>query len=487
MKTDLVFKTSIAKLRKRIIRRWIEQILLATILLALILNTIALGLYKLDVFKWEGYAVYPLLFFFSFAFSLLYTFHRKKSFQDALIEMDIRLGLKDRLSTTQEYHQSGRRTLFLDRLTLEANSLLESLGGRQIVPRHFSRTHLLIPVFTVVLILLIFIDWSPRGVEEDQTSMESLKQIGIQLERYAERIRPDALEAVKDSQENFSEQMEALARALQDESMSEKKILKSLDRLMNQSERQKRRLTDKLNEELNLGEASQTPVLDSLQTGKPTSAEIAQLKQALNDMFDGEIPASISQDLSDLAQHNEMTAFFKETMETLGVPLKEDFMKEGEKRFLAGRTTEDSFLNEDTFEGEETGSGSIARPKQQTDGEPEESEDRSTEDEESVFTAGREKAKGDKKAPYDLERPDTPVLKDKGVSGRGDRYSTYVRALPAIGRAGLKEEEIITAYQKELENVMRREDIPRPYREYIKQYFLSIGLGKETAGYGNTE
>ena len=483
-----MFKTSIAKLRKRIIRHWIEQILLTTILLALILNTIALGLYKLGVFKWEGYAVYPLLLLFSFALSLLYTFHRKISFQDALIEMDIRLGLKDRLSTAREYHQSGRRSLFLDRLTLEANSLLESLRGRQIVPRHFSRTHLLISVFTFALILLIFIDWSPRGVEEDRGSMERLKQIGVQLERYAEGIRPDASEAVRDSQKNLSEHMEAVARALQDESISEKKLLKSLDRLMNQSEREKRRLTDKLNEELNLGGLSQIPVLDSLQTGEPTSAEIAQLKKALDDLFDGEVPASISQDLSNLALHNEMTAFFEKTRETLGVPLKEDFGKNGKKSLLAGQATEDSLINQDTVkEGDETSFGSVARPEQRANGEPEEPDNRPTEVGESVFTAGREKAKGEKKAPYDLESPDTPVLKDKGVSGRGDRYSTYARSLPAIGRARLKEDEIIRAYQKELENVMRKEDIPRAYREYIKQYFLSIGLGKEMEENGNTE
>jgi len=247
-------------------------------------------------------------------------------------------------------------------------------------------------------------------------------------------------------------------------------------------------LTEKLNEQLNLGGVSQTPVLESLQMGEPTSAEIAQIKKELDDMFDGEVPASISQDLSNLTLHNEVTAFIEETMDTLGVPLKEDLMKDGEKSLLAGRAAEDSLINKDTFkENDETGSGSIARPKQRADGEPEESDDRLTEDEESVFTAGREKAKGDKKAPYDLESPDTPALKDKSVSGKGDRYSTYVRSLPAIGRAGLKEEEIITAYQKELENVMRKEDIPRPYREYIKQYFLSIGLGKEMEGYGDTE
>ena len=175
-------------------------------------------------------------------------------------------------------------------------------------------------------------------------------------------------------------------------------------------------------------------------------------------------------------------------METLGVPLKEDHLKDGEKSLVAASATENRLITEEAFQEEdETGSGSIARPERRRNGNPEESNDRLTEDEESVFTAGREKAKGDSKAPYELESPETPVVKDKGVSGRGDGYTTYVRSLPAIGRAGLKEEDIIRAYQKELENVIRKEEIPRPYREYIKQYFLSIGLGKEMGENGDAQ
>ena len=486
MKADLVFETSISKLRRRIIRYWVEQVMLTTLLLALILNTIAISLHKLGVFEWEGYAVYPLLLLFSFACVLLHAFHRKKSFQDALIDIEIRLDLKERLSTAHEYHQFGRTSLFMDRLTQEANTLLESLGGRKIVPGHLSRRHLLIPIFAMILILLISIDWSPRTGEEDQASTERLKQIGVQLERYAEQVHPETSDAVKESQKQFSEQMETVARAVQGGSMSRKKLLKLLDGLMNQSEMEKRRLIDKLNEELSLGDVSQTPALESLQMGEPTSVEITELKKDLEEMFDGEVPASISEDLSNLALQKEMTAFFEETVETLGVPLKEERLQDGGKSLLSGRA-EDRLISENAFpEKDKPGSGSIPRPNKRTNGDSEESDDRLRDDEESIFTAGQEKAKGDKKAPYDIENLETSTLRDKGVSDRGDRYNVYVRSLPAIGRAELREEEIVRAYQKEFESVMRKEDIPWPYRETIKQYFLSIGLGKESEGDGDT-
>jgi hypothetical protein len=59
--------------------------------------------------------------------------------------------------------------------------------------------------------------------------------------------------------------------------------------------------------------------------------------------------------------------------------------------------------------------------------------------------------------------------------------------LPTIGNAKVKEEDVIRPYRQELESVLQKEDIPLNYREYIKSYFLSIGLKKEENrdGYGN--
>jgi hypothetical protein len=110
-------------------------------LLALIFNTVALGLQKTGIFQWEGHAVYPLLLLISLAFSTLYHLRRKRSFKDTLIDIDIRLDLKERLTTVYEYHQLGRKSLFMDRLIKEAISLLATLRGKQIFPRQFTTVH----------------------------------------------------------------------------------------------------------------------------------------------------------------------------------------------------------------------------------------------------------------------------------------------------------------------------------------------------------
>lgn len=458
-----------------------------TLLLALILNTIALGLHKLDIFQWEGQAIYPLLLLIAFALSLLQIFRQKPGLKDVLIDMDIRLDLKERLSTAYEYHQVDSKSFFIDRLIEEANNLLSSMKRKQIVPRHFSAMHLMVPIFSLMFVLLLTIDFTPEVSEQERAATERLKQIGIDMEKYAGRVRLKKPNAERESQQKIIEDMEAVARALEGESMTERKLLESLEGLMNRSEKEKMRLTNRLREELGLGDASNRPGLEALHRGEPTPTELDRLKEELKELFDGDVPASLSEDISTLAEHQEMTDFFQETMEVVSAPLKEDQLGDGEKALLVGRASEESVSSgESSPEENEALSQSVTRPERRR-GRPVEPESPHADETESFFTAGREKAKGEKQAPYDLESPTTPAIKDKGVSGKGDRYNTYVRSLPAIGRAGLKEEEIIRAYQKEIESVMRKEDIPLSYREYVKQYFLSIGMGKEMEGDGNTQ
>jgi hypothetical protein len=460
LKTDLELSTHISKLHRLTVRKSIEQVLWATLLLALIFNTVALGLQKTGIIQWEGHAIYPLLLLISLAFSALYHLNRKKSFKDTLIDIDIRLDLKERLTTVYEYDQLGRKSLFMDRLVKETTSLLGSLKRKQIFPRHFTTGHLLISVFTIMFILVLTIDLSPRASEQERATTEKLKQIGIELEKYAKQARPEKAEAEKETPEELIEQVEAIARAIQEGSIREKRLLESLDGIMSMSESERKRLTKRLGEELSLGDISNIPALQDLQKNKPNATELVRLKKELKDLFGGEVPPSISKDISNLALHHEMAQFLKGAMEDVGADFKEE-------------TTQ-------------TSSGSMSRPPRQTKDHPEASEDRPAGDEESLFTAGRGRAEAEKQAPYDLEGLKKSALKDKGVSGRGDRYNTSVRSLPAIGRARLKEEEVIRAYQKEFENVLQKEDIPLLYREYVKQYFLSIGMGEEQEGNGDT-
>jgi hypothetical protein len=94
-------------------------------------------------------------------------------------------------------------------------------------------------------------------------------------------------------------------------------------------------------------------------------------------------------------------------------------------------------------------------------------------------SAGRGSSEEETKSSYDLESsPGTP-LQDKVRPSRAKGYLIQIRALTDTGEARLNEEEILQTYRKAVESVLQKEDIPLNYREFIKNYFLSIGIKTE--------
>ena len=54
-----------------------------------------------------------------------------------------------------------------------------------------------------------------------------------------------------------------------------------------------------------------------------------------------------------------------------------------------------------------------------------------------------------------------------------------MRRLPMVNEAQVPVEEVAVQYRQAAEEVLTHEDIPRGYREHIKQYFLSLGMVRE--------
>jgi len=467
-------------------------------LLSLILNTIALGVQKIGFLHWEGYSIYFLLVSVSFVFSLLYVLWTRKSFMDELIDIDVRLGLKERLSTAYECHQLGRKSIFVDILTEDAGSLLGSIKANQIFPWNFSPAHLLIPLFAAAMVILLSVDFTSTAPIQDQVMGERLSQIGVKMEEYSKRELQNMKKRGRKSRKDLFQQVENIAQKLQGQSMTKERLLKSLGALMKEAEAERTRLARRLEVELSLGDISHTPMLKPLRKERVSLDELQQLREQLRELFEGEVPTSISWDISSLDQNRRLELFLEKTM----IDIRSALADEGEsypleeKDVFVGKAFEKS-NDMDTSPGgsltaleaeEANGKGQIPLVLGQAKAGSEKSDKRDpTADEGLSFAAGRGKAEGGKKSPYELKSSKRPVLKDKGISGYGDWYNVYVRSLPTVGKAQLKEEDVIRHYRQELESVLQKEDIPLHYREYIRNYFLSIGLKKEEKGdgYGN--
>jgi hypothetical protein len=77
---------------------------------------------------------------------------------------------------------------------------------------------------------------------------------------------------------------------------------------------------------------------------------------------------------------------------------------------------------------------------------------------------------------HEIENSQNPSVKAPTPEGSGVRYRVLVRALPTVGKAALDHEELTKSYRREIEHVLSNDQIPSNYREYIKNYFLSIGM-----------
>jgi hypothetical protein len=96
--------------------------------------------------------------------------------------------------------------------------------------------------------------------------------------------------------------------------------------------------------------------------------------------------------------------------------------------------------------------------------------------------AGNAKSNQGNQSSHELDQTQSSATQDKLASSPAKTYLIHIRALTDMGEARVKEEEIFRTYRKEVESILQKEDIPQNYREYIKNYFISIGMNtKENA------
>lgn len=456
MRANSLFLTGMSKLRTLIIKELIKRMLVSTFLLSIVVNTTALGVKKIGLFHLEGYSIYALLGLVTLAFCVLHTLRTKRGFMDELIDIDTRLGLKEKLSTAYECHQLGRKSIFVDLLTMDVGNMLGSIKASQIFPRNLTPAHLLIPLFAGVIIILLLVDLIPRPPIQNTDSRERVKQIGVKMERYSRRELRDIEKTNKAARKDLYRQMEKVAQDLKGQSVPGETLLKSLGELMKQAETERSQLARQLEAELGLGDTSSMPMLKSPGKEDITLEELEQLRNRLRELFEGETPASIQEDISSLEQVRRAELFLEKTMDEVGLALTE----EGELTAL-----------KPTMQ--------IALPGQGKTGSEESEKDSPTSKRDLISKAGVRKGTGEKRPPYELEGSRGPALKDGVISGKGDWYNVHVLSLPRAGKAKMKEEDVIRSYHQEVENVLQKEDIPLNYREYIKNYFLSIGLRRE--------
>ncbi len=524
-----------------------------TLLLALFLNFAAIVFSQLNIVSWSGYGIYGLLAIFSFGLALLMTLYKRKRFMDELIDIDIRLGLDERLSTAYEYAQRGQQSEIGQVLLEEVSHLLAALDRKKVSSRNFSMVHFLIPVLGIAIAALLTFDFHAIIPTQGKIPRERLQQLGQELEDLAERGLSGTESAAFETEEERAQQTRALSKSLQDQAKSAQDLASEMEALLEDVRAERRQITDILESEMLDRNISDLALVSPTETDEVlTSHEFDKLLEQLENMLeqveqqgsgDG-FQLTIPRNLASLNRTLQLEQFLQNALDDINPDARADntLTDQGIENFAGGQGQEsgdqsgsemeqgefsasddkpdvppEGSLTENAGENQESRisntqalldelSGYLTAPpggrpfddmqempgyddlaegsklspsSDQRPGRGGAEDLDSGQDDSFSSIAGDQEGEFQGQEPDELSASTYIAIQDRTGAGQAERYHKMVRSLATIGSAEVATEEVIASFQKEVEAILQKEEIPAMYREYIRNYFISIGVKKE--------
>jgi hypothetical protein len=285
------------------------------------------------------------------------------------------------------------------------------------------------------------------------------------------------------------QKLETLAKKIADPSMTRKELLTALNEMLEEVQSTQSLLSKNTHSSLGSKNIKRLPY-QHIQRYEESSLQ--QLKNLFRAMFTDKIPEKIEKDAALLAEYQRFKNFLSQLIDSSeDDESQQKDLSHSETQAKSGKSrnrhhpnkkkdnTNDTGGDEAPAENGQTSDrlANSAYPDQGQRG-PSDFDDFGGEDEDASLSPGRSKSSNQDKSPDEMERQKGPVLQDKMISTETKDYSIHIRALTNIGKSKMKQEEIAREYHHEIEGILKKEDIPLNYREYIKNYFISIGLRK---------
>ncbi len=406
----------------------------------------------------------------------------------ALREIDKRRNLKQRLLTARDQLETPgpyARLVWEDALDMTEPVMRDP----EMFPRFYpGLTAAAVVGLAIVLFLSIIGSPFSRGLSSDPYLLEQARLLEEEAERLAARDREDPLDESRD----LADDMRKLARQLQDGRIREKEAREEIRRLSeevarNMEDLSRNFLAEQIQEEFDLDEGQTEFFRYRNKTLSPREA--AELRRRL--MESGRLSAGgregVEQAFGDFGENpgteEELRRRLEDVMEEEGVT---DGDPETERLDEAARRLARTGEALDEGAEDEAGSGDREGPEgedgiRDRDTAPGPGGDAS---EDPSRASGRESGSGRGSASERDEADESSrlgqaeTIQDEvpGIVNRDKNYRTVIRSLSGEAESELDEQEILTGYRRELEAVIRREEIPVSTRDYIREYFLSIGL-----------
>jgi hypothetical protein len=490
---EALFLSEIAKLKRRVIIRSVHRILLRASLIFLIICTILLIIDKAGFSEYgESVSFYVISVGTALFAALLIAFVRRKNFLNVLIDIDTRFKLQDRISTAYEYRKSEKKSDFSDLLMQDATAKLLQLSTKQLFPAKFAFLHLVLLLLILINVVLYSSDYLLSGYKSTRADKNKIEKVSSLLRNYT-ISRTEEKRTEKTRQPSvYSKKLEHLAKQLDNRSITQDQLFTSLNGFLEEIQGEQTRLANELDAKLNAASIQEMPIQKIPKLENLPVDKLEKLKMLLNRVLNNQIPDSIDQNIETLQELYRMEKLLSQIIDDFheDESYEEEFAESKPNESQASQYTNDLKKAPDDAKRSKTHEEFSSRKRGGADTAGRAGSDRSQgngrdlEDELGLregysSSAGRAKSTGEKKASDELEKSPGSGIQDKMMSSQAKNYLIHIRALTAIGESRLKEEDIIRTYRQEIESVLQKEDIPLNYREFIKQYFILIGL--ETA------
>ena len=496
---DVSFISQISRIKRRVVVGVVYDLLLNAGLIFLILQLIcSLAAMTGLTLAWVYGAWYMVSIGISFTAAGLILFKARKNFLHVLVDIDRRLSLHDRLSTAYEYFNFKKDAEFADLLLQDAAAVLRRLKGRQLLPAGFSWRHSIFIILLLADTALYMTDYHISILKSAHPEPKAIEQARALLQDYTFRRLENRTGPQTGRQAAFARKLEQLGSKLDDRSLTAEQQFAALADTLKEVQAEQKRQADALDTRLKAAgiqglSVRQIPTPENL---KPDQA--AQFKELLRRAQNSRIPGAVDEDIESLEKLENIAKVLSR--------LRDDARKDLPEIAESAAPADDEIQTSQAADGLEndpdaalrsTPGGPNAGPARSSPdrtGEPGSGrlqakaagpEDNAGLREGDSSSAGSAESSGEKKSSAEIEKSAGPAMPDKLTSSPMKSYLLRIRALTDSGEARLKEKDIRRTYGRAVESILRKEDIPLNYREYIKNYFMSIGLNTDNVGHSD--
>ena len=490
---EALFISQITKIKLRLAIRAMHRILLNASLIFLAVSTLyfILEIAGLAANKPNGlwYFVTSAISLSSAVFIGIIT---RSNLLNVLIDIDQRLKLQDRLSTAYEFLKLKKKNAFAELLMNDAAARLVQIKGRQLVPAGFSLRHLLLVILLLINIMLYSGVFGSSPINATIRESKKIENAAKLLKNYTISRMDNRNARPSKPQSVYSKKLEQLGDTLNDRLKPVKQRFAALDDILKEVQGERARLADELAARLVSADIKDLPTQKIPDPANLSPGQLEKLRGILDRNLSNPPPDSINQNIESLQELDGIEKLLSRIIDDLNDDRKatngaaEQIINEGRGSQLKDTPDDSSDVrtrpnSNGQFSARHLGpanrSGNPGSGISQNNGD--DLMDGMELQEGNATSAGRAKAQEVNQPGHELETNPGSAIKDRTASSPAKTYLIHIRALTDIGEARLNEEEVFQTYRKEVESILQKEDIPLNYREYIKNYFISIGMNTE--------